>query len=182
MQPGSSSLPPGSPAESARLRSSPQEEGTVPWTTNTRTVLSSFSLASAFDRQLKFARAGFRRGPHRFSRRILIYRSSRLFFCPVRGICRSLMRSNGGRKLGSPGRRTPDSADSAFCVRGQLALEPPCLPHRRYAVLQESSAPRADEHAIWDTLRSRKPGSLRGDAKPVRDLTRDLEGVNRGGP
>jgi acetyl esterase/lipase len=26
--------------------------------------------------------------------------------------------------------------------------------------LQESSAPRADEHAIWDTLRSRKPGSL----------------------
>jgi hypothetical protein len=24
------------------------------------------------------------------------------------------MRSNGGRKLGSPGRRTPDSADSAF--------------------------------------------------------------------
>ena len=30
-----------------------------------------------------------------------------------------------------------------------------------YGVLQESSAPRADEHAIWDTLRSRKPGSLR---------------------
>ena len=30
-----------------------------------------------------------------------------------------------------------------------------------YAFLQESSAPRADEHAIWDTLRSRKPGSLR---------------------
>jgi hypothetical protein len=34
------------------------------------------------------------------------------------------------------------------------------------AVLQESSAtessaPRADEHAIWDTLRSRKPGFLR---------------------
>ena len=71
------------------------------------------------------------------------------------------MRSNGGRKLGSPGRRTPDSADSAFCVRGQLALEPPCLPGKRCAVLQESSAPRADEHAIWDTLRSRKPGSLR---------------------
>jgi hypothetical protein len=79
----------------------------------------------------------------------------------VRGICGSLMRSNGGRKLGSPGRRTPDSADSAFCVRGQLALEPRCLPGKRYAVLQESSAPRADEHAIWDTLRSRKPGSLR---------------------
>src|ERR1700730_11476084 len=38
----------------------------------------------------------------------------------VRGICGSLMRSNGGRKLGSPGRRTPDSADSAFCVRAQL--------------------------------------------------------------
>src|ERR1700674_2381025 len=30
-----------------------------------------------------------------------------------------------------------------------------------YGVVQESSAPRADEHAIWDTLRSRKPGSLR---------------------
>jgi hypothetical protein len=50
------------------------------------------------------------------------------------------MRSNGGRKLGSPGRRTPDSADSAFCVRGQLALEPRCLPGKLYAVLQESSA------------------------------------------
>jgi hypothetical protein len=35
----------------------------------------------------------------------------------VRGICGLLMRSNGCRKLGSPGRRTPDSADSAFCVR-----------------------------------------------------------------
>jgi catechol 2,3-dioxygenase-like lactoylglutathione lyase family enzyme len=35
------------------------------------------------------------------------------------------MCSTGGRKLGSPGRRTPDSADSTFCVRGQLALEPP---------------------------------------------------------
>jgi len=30
-----------------------------------------------------------------------------------------------------------------------------------YGVLQESSPPRADEHAIWDTLRSRKPGSVR---------------------
>ena len=28
----------------------------------------------------------------------------------------------------------------------------------------------------------RKPGSLRGDAKPVRDLMRDLERVNRGEP
>jgi hypothetical protein len=28
------------------------------------------------------------------------------------------------------------------------------------AFLQESSAPRADGHAIWDILRSRKPGSL----------------------
>ena len=44
-----------------------------------------------------------------------------------------------------------------------------------FGVLQESSAPRADEHVIWDTLRSRKPGSLR-----VRDLMRDLERVNRG--
>jgi hypothetical protein len=88
------------------------------------------------------------------------------------------MRSNGGRKLGSPGRRTPDSADSVFCVRGQLALEPRCLPGKRYAVLQESSAPRADEHAIWDTLRSFSTG----DAKPDRDLMRDLERVNRGEP
>jgi hypothetical protein len=32
---------------------------------------------------------------------------------------------------------------------------------KRCGVWQESSAPRADEHAIWDTLRSRKPGSLR---------------------
>jgi len=29
------------------------------------------------------------------------------------------------------------------------------------SVLQESSAPRADEAAIWDTLRFRKPRSLR---------------------
>ena len=92
------------------------------------------------------------------------------------------MRSNGGRKLGSPGRRTPDSADSAFCVRGQLALEPPCLPGKRYAVLQESSAPRADEHAIWDTLRSRKPGSLRAMPSQFRDHMRDLERVNRDEP
>ena len=51
-----------------------------------------------------------------------------------------------------------------------------------YGVLQESSAARADENAIWDTLRSRKPGSPGGDAKPVRDLMRDLERVNRGEP
>ncbi len=42
-----------------------------------------------------------------------------------------------------------------------VGLEPARLPGKRYAVLQESSAPRGDEHAIWDTLRSRKPGSLR---------------------
>jgi hypothetical protein len=71
------------------------------------------------------------------------------------------MRSNSGRKLGLPGRRRLDSADSAFCARGQLTLEPPWLPGKRYAVLQKSSAPRADEHAIWDTLRSRKPGPRR---------------------
>src|SRR5258706_14654816 len=47
----------------------------------------------------------------------------------------------------------------------QLALEPPCLPGRRYGVLQESSAPRADEEAIWDTFQSRKPGSLRAMAR-----------------
>lgn len=86
--------------------------------------------------------------------------------CLVRGICGSLMRSNGGRKLDSPGRRTPDSSESAFCVRGQLALEPRCLPGKRYAVLQESSAPRADEHAISDTWRSRQPGSLRAMPSP----------------
>src|SRR5713226_3249183 len=37
-----------------------------------------------------------------------------LYFRLVRGICGSLMRSNGGRKLGSPGRRTPDSAAQLF--------------------------------------------------------------------
>ena len=36
-----------------------------------------------------------------------------------------------------------------------------------YGVLQESSVPRADEHAIWDTLRSRKPGSLRAMASQL---------------
>jgi hypothetical protein len=30
-----------------------------------------------------------------------------------------------------------------------------------YGVLQETSAPRADGYALWDTLRSRKPDSLR---------------------
>lgn len=89
------------------------------------------------------------------------------------------MHSNGGRKLGSPGRRTPDSADSAFCVCGQLALEPPCLPGKRYAVLQESSAPRADEHAIWDTLRSRKPGSLRRWQASSRPHARSRKGESR---
>jgi hypothetical protein len=87
--------------------------------------------------------------------------SATLENCLVRGICGSLTRSNGGRKLDSPGRRTPDSSDSAFCVRGQLALEPRCLPGKRYTVLQESSAPRADEPAVSDTWRSRQPGSLR---------------------
>ena len=50
-----------------------------------------------------------------------------------------------------------------------------------YGVLQDSSAPRADGHAIWDTLRSGKPFST-GDAKPARDPMRDLERVNRGEP
>src|ERR1017187_2583909 len=44
----------------------------------------------------------------------------------------------------------------ASCPSNQFALSGKC-----YAVLQESSAPRADEHAVWDTLRSRKPGFLR---------------------
>jgi hypothetical protein len=30
-----------------------------------------------------------------------------------------------------------------------------------FVVSWNAHAPRADEHAIWDTLRSRKPGSLR---------------------
>ena len=51
-----------------------------------------------------------------------------------------------------------------------------------YGVLQESSAPRADEHAIWDTLRSLEAWFSTGDAKPVRDLMRELERVNRGEP
>ena len=38
-------------------------------------------------------------------------------------------------------------------LRGQVAAGP--------WRVQESSAPRADEYVIWDTLRSRKPGSLR---------------------
>ena len=46
-----------------------------------------------------------------------------------------------------------------------------------HGVLQESSAPRADEHAIRDA----QAWFSTGDAKPVRDLIRDLERVNRGG-
>jgi non-heme chloroperoxidase len=41
-------------------------------------------------------------------------------------------------QLRALGRRTPDSVDSAFCVRGQLALELPCLPGKRHAVRQDS--------------------------------------------
>ena len=51
-----------------------------------------------------------------------------------------------------------------------------------YVVLQESSAPRADEHAIWDTFAIPQAWFSTGDAKPVRDLMRDLEWVNRGEP
>jgi hypothetical protein len=78
-------------------------------------------------------------------------------------ICGSLIRSNGGRELGSSSPRTRCGiarlqrfAFVASCPSNQFALSDKC-----YAVLQESSAPRADEHAIWDTLRSPKPGSLR---------------------
>src|ERR1700730_8929815 len=79
-------------------------------------------------------------------------------------ICGSLIRSNGGRELGSRSPRTRCGIKCGFsvlqfvasCPSNQFALSGKC-----YAVLQESSAPRADEHGIWDTLRSRKPGSLR---------------------
>jgi hypothetical protein len=83
-------------------------------------------------------------------------------------ICGSLIRSNGGRELGSRSPRTRCAiallqrfAFVASCPSNQFALSGKC-----YAILQESSAPRADEHAIWDTLRSRKRGSLR--AMPSR--------------
>jgi hypothetical protein len=73
------------------------------------------------------------------------------------------IRSNGDRELGSRSPRTRCGiarlqrfAFVASCPSNQFALSGKC-----YAVLQESSAPRADELAIWDTLRSRKPGSLR---------------------
>jgi hypothetical protein len=58
---------------------------------------------------------------------------------------------NGGPRPGPPFENTFRLAHDS-----PTAQEP-----KRYGVLQESSAPRADEHAIWDTLRSRKPGSLR---------------------
>src|SRR5260370_17794026 len=84
-------------------------------------------------------------------------------FCLVGEICGSLIRSNGGRELGSRSPRTRCGiarlqrfAFVASCPSNQFALSGKC-----YVVLQESSAPRADEHAIWDTLRSPKPGSLR---------------------
>ena len=63
-----------------------------------------------------------------------------------------------------------------------VGSEPPCLPGKRYAVLQESSTPRADEHAIWDTVRTRNGWFSTGDAEPVRDLMPDLERLNRGEP
>jgi hypothetical protein len=50
-----------------------------------------------------------------------------------------------------------------------------------YGVLQESSAPRADEHAIWDFAIPQAWFST-GDAKPIRDLMRDLKRVNHGEP
>jgi hypothetical protein len=74
-------------------------------------------------------------------------------------ICGSLMRSQGGRELGSrsPRTRWGIARLQRFAVRAlQFALSAKC-----YAVLPGSSAPRADEQAVWDTLRSREPGSLR---------------------
>src|SRR2546430_6730509 len=81
----------------------------------------------------------------------------------------------------SPGRRTPDSADSAFCVRGQLALEPPCLPGKRYAVYRSHPrlVPMNTQSGILCDAASLV---LYGRCQPVRDLMRDLEKVNRGEP
>jgi len=47
-----------------------------------------------------------------------------------------------------------------------------------YGVLQESSAPRADEKQSG-ILAIPQAWFSTGDAKPVRDLMRDLKGVNR---
>src|ERR1700733_1710910 len=48
-------------------------------------------------------------------------------------------------------------------------------------ILQKSSAPRVDD-AQSGTLCDPASGFSRGDAKPVRDLMRDLERVNRSEP
>src|SRR5207302_1707243 len=70
-----------------------------------------------------------------------------VFLSLVRGICGSLMRSNGGRKFGSRGRRTPDGELSAFVfvanwlwnqlalpdkLRRQTGLIRKKLPHRNF--------------------------------------------------
>src|SRR5258706_13208804 len=48
--------------------------------------------------------------------------------------------------------------DQFLCMAfARLVLEPPCLPGRRYGVLQGPSAPRPVEAEIWGTLQPRKP-------------------------
>ena len=53
---------------------------------------------------------------------------------------------------------------------------------KHFGVLQESSAPRADGHAMLGYFAIPQAWFSTGDAKPVRDLMRDLERVNRGEP
>jgi hypothetical protein len=69
-----------------------------------------------------------------------------------------------------------------YALNFRIAENQPSDDSKRYDVLQESSAPRADEHAIWDTFAIPQAWFSTGDAKPVRDLMRDLERVNRGEP
>ena len=65
------------------------------------------------------------------------------FLSLVRGICGwSLMRSNGGRKFGSRGRRLPEGADSAFCVLASWLWSQLALSGKRRAVTQDVSAIR----------------------------------------
>src|SRR5262249_37344486 len=48
------------------------------------------------------------------------------------------------------------------------------------AVLRESTAPRAGEHAIWDTLRSGRPSSLRATPSQFETSCAISRKVNRG--
>ena len=75
----------------------------------------------------------------------------------------------GGISLPAPGHSNcdyPPLVTMWRVIRTRVGLRFEFTHRQTLRRLQESSAPRADEHAIWDTLRSRKPGSLR--AMPSR--------------